>query len=217
MMFTSVTLYTDRLEAMQHFYTTLLSFPLLEHTVDHFSVQVGSSSLTFKRSDQSAFYHFAFNIPGNQMPSAKTWLQSRTELNVENGKDEIYYESFNADAIYFEDPAGNVVEFIGRRHRQRDGIFSPASLLNISEVSVTTPYVTDVGESLQTDGMPVLSKTGIDPDGLNFLGTGDCYIILVPPNRRWYFSTYSSVVHPLEVTLRSGKTIIVNEKGKLKK
>ncbi len=216
-MFRSVTLYTNKLEAMQSFYTTILALPLIEQAQQQFTVQIGSSCLTFKRASQSASYHFAFNLPGNQIPAAKTWVQNRVNLNIENGKDEIYYKNFNADAIYFEDPAGNVVEFIGRRHRQREGAFSSSSFLNISEASVTTPFVSDVGKALQTEGIPVLREAGIDPEGLNFLGVGDCFIILVPPNRRWYFSTHLSGTFPLELTLQNGKTLVITEKGEMKK
>src|SRR5690625_4251509 len=115
-MFKSVVLYTNKLIELKNFYHHLLEFPISEKGDHFFSLRIGTSTLTFKQSEEKSIYHFAFNIPGNHITTAKHWLSERVSLNKEDGKDEIYYKSFNADAIYFNDPAGNIVEFIGRRN-----------------------------------------------------------------------------------------------------
>src|SRR5690625_5802009 len=81
----------------------------------------------------------------------KHWIKDRLTLNREGGIDEIYYPTFDADAIYFEDPAGNSVELIGRRKRDLFGSLTKEAFLNISEIGITTPFVTEVGEQLQED------------------------------------------------------------------
>lgn len=200
---------------MQHFYLKDLEFPLTESTMDSFTIQCGESTLTFIHSDVPAAYHFAFNIYGNQMASAKDWLAGRVFLNLEDGKDEHYYKSFDADAIYFEDPAGNVVEFIGRRYRKTIGDFTTSSVLDISEVSITTPFVTDTAKKIAKHGIQSRNDNPIKSESLNFLGAEDSFIILVPPNRRWYFSRKMSITCPLEIELFDHNRILVDFDGNI--
>ena len=211
--FKAVTLHTNQLNKLKDFYQNILEMPVIDEGVDSFTLQIGRSTLTFKESHLPAAYHFAFNIPGNHMTEAKKWLQARVELNREDGNDEIYYKSFDADAIYFDDPAGNVVEFIGRRTKNRAGNFTINSLLDISEMSITTPYVSEVAKKLQEIGVTSRNNKTIEPDSLNFLGEDDTYIILVPPNRRWYFSNKFSETYPLEIELVNDHSILIDKKG----
>lgn len=216
-MFKKVTLYTDKLNEMKGFYEYQLGFRIIEEDETSFMLAVGDSQLVFKQAAQPALYHFAFNIPGNQFSLAKGWASSRVELNRQEGMDEIYYANFDADAFYFQDPAGNVVEFLGRRAVDRMGNFTVDSLLSISEVSITTPFVEEVGQQIEEMDIPVRGNKGIDPDSLNFLGGGDAFIILVAPKRTWYFSKQRSEVHPLSIELQDGRQIDIDEEGKLGK
>ncbi|WP_269052170.1 hypothetical protein [Sporosarcina sp. G11-34] len=183
--------------------------------MNSFTIQGGESTLTFIHSDEPAAYHFAFNIYGNQMESAKNWLDGRVFLNLEDGRDEHYYKSFDADAIYFEDPAGNVVEFIGRRYRKVIGDFSTSSILDISEISITTPFVMNTAKKIAKLGIQSRNDNPIKSESLNFLGAEDWYIILVPPNRRWYFSRNMSITCPLEIELFNHNRIIVDFDGNI--
>ena len=213
-MIKSATFYTDKLKAMKRFYGNLLELDIVESTESMFTVRIGESELTFKHSDRPAFYHYAINIPGNQFSMMKYWVQDRVTFNREEGRDEVYFPSFDADSMYFEDPAGNVVELIGRRKRDLFGDLTKESFLNISEVGVVTPFVTEVGEQLQDLGIPLRNGTDVNPGDLNFLGRGDTYIVLVPPGRRWYFSKKGSETFPLELTW-NGEQIQLDEEGKL--
>ncbi len=211
--FKAVTLHTNQLNELKDFYQNILEMSVIDEGVDSFTLQIGSSTLTFKESHLPAAYHFAFNIPGNHMAEAKKWLQARVELNREDGNDEIYYKSFDADAIYFDDPAGNVVEFIGRRTKNSAGNFTINSFMDISEMSITTPYVSEVAKKLQEVGVTSRNNKTIEPDSLNFLGKDDTYIILVPPNRRWYFSNKFSETYPLEIELVNDRSILIDKNG----
>lgn len=208
------TLYTDKLKAMKRFYGNLLELDMVESTDEMFTVRVGESQLTFKQSAEPAFYHYAINIPGNQFSMMKYWVQDRVTFNREEGRDEVYFPSFDADSMYFEDPAGNVVELIGRRKRDLFGDLTKESFLNISEIGMVTPNISEVGEQLQDLGIPLRGGTDVDPDDLNFLGRGDTYIVLVPPGRRWYFSKKSSHTFPLEL-MWNDEHIRLDEEGKL--
>lgn len=212
-MFKKVTLYTDQLEDMKGFYEYQMGFRIVEEDSESFTLAIGSSTLIFRESERKAVYHFAFNIPGNQFTLAKSWAASRVTLNRQEGMNEIFYANFNADAFYFQDPAGNVVEFIARRNIDRMGDFTIDSLLNISEVSITTPFVEDIGELLEDMDIPVRGNKGIEPKALNFLGREDAFILLVAPKRTWYFSKQKSEVHPLTIELVDGRQIEIDEEG----
>lgn len=214
-MFKSVTLYTNQLKTLQRFYMNIMELPLINRSENSFTVKVGGSELTFQATDTAAFYHFAFNIPGNQFSLIKSWIKNKIPLNREGGRDEIYFQNFDADSIYFEDPARNVIELIGRRYRDLFGAPSPESFLNISEVSITTYDMTRVGDKLQDIGIPLWRSTEVNPHTLNFLGSHDTFIVLVPPGRKWYFSEQISEIHPLEVHLTTGETLAVDPEGHL--
>ncbi|WP_391118541.1 glyoxalase [Psychrobacillus sp. L3] len=213
-MFNSVIFYTNKLKQLKGFYGNVLGLSILEASNEHFTASIGKSTLTFRASEKPASYHFAINIPGNQFKLAKHWALEKATLNREDAVDEIYYSRFEADAFYFEDPVGNVIEFIARRNVDKWSDFSVESLLNLSEVSITTPFVEEVGEQLQNIGIPILGHVDIEPNELNFLGSKDTFILLVPPKRRWYFSKRMSKISPLEIELTDGKRIVVSNEGK---
>ena len=215
-MFKKVTLYTNQLEDMKGFYEYQLGFRIVEEDEVSFTLAIGDSQLVFRESEKPAAYHYALNIPGNQFTLAKWWASERVTLNRQEGMDEVFYPNFDADAFYFQDPAGNVIEFIARRSVDRMGNFTIDSLLNISEVSITTPYVEEVGELIEEMDIPVRGNKGIDPTSLNFLGSGHAYIILVPPKRTWYFSKQKSETQPLSIELNDGRQINITEEGRFR-
>ncbi|MGH2318917.1 serine hydrolase [Planococcus sp. SE5232] len=213
-MFKKVILYTNQLEDMKGFYEYQLGFRIVEEDEASFTLSIGESQLVFRESERAAVYHYALNIPGNQFTLAKWWASERVTLNRQEGMDEVFYANFDADAFYFQDPAGNVIEFIARRSVDRMGNFTVDSLLNISEVSITTPYVEEVGERIEEMDIPVRGNKGIDAKSLNFLGSGHAYIILVAPKRTWYFSKQKSETHPLAIELTDGRQITITEEGR---
>ncbi|WP_394120798.1 serine hydrolase [Planococcus donghaensis] len=213
-MFKKVTLYTNQLEDMKGFYEYQLGFRIVEEDDTSFTLSIGESQLVFRESERAAVYHYALNIPGNQFTLAKWWASERVTLNRQEGMDEVFYANFDADAFYFQDPAGNIVEFIARRSVDRMGNFTVDSLLDISEVSITTPYVEEVGERIEEMDIPVRGNKGIDAKSLNFLGSGHAYIILVAPKRTWYFSKQKSETHPLAIELTDGRQITITEEGR---
>ena len=214
-MFKSVLFYTNKLKLLKRFYGNVMGFEITNTSTEEFSVKVGESIISFRQSERSAFYHFAINVPGNQFSIIKYWMQERLTLNREKAVDQIYFPNFDADSIYFEDPAGNLIELIGRRNRDVFGNVTVNSFLNVSEVGMVTSHMVDVGDQLQDAGIPLWQGTEINPESLNFLGKGDTFIVLVPPERRWYFSEKEAEIHPLEITLHQGTEIVLNGDGEI--
>ena len=70
------------LEAQRRFYVDTLGFALESSTPIEFTVRAGASRLRLidQTSARSAFgpYHFAFNIPFDQVEAAKAWTAARS-------------------------------------------------------------------------------------------------------------------------------------------
>ncbi|WP_280771606.1 VOC family protein [Salipaludibacillus daqingensis] len=218
----STTLQTTKLTEMKDFYINKLGFTLTEENDHSFSFAVGSSELQFtsKGVTSNPYYHFAFNIPSNKFVEAKTWIKEKVSLNLEEGQDEAHFTHLRAHALYFDDPSGNVVEFISRysMNTNQTELFSIKSVLNISEIGVTVNDVSSAAESLNTVGVTERDNEDIKKDSLNFMGdrTKGVFIILNEPGRRWIFSERISKSFPLSITLFDNSKIDIHPGGDLK-
>ena len=137
MFITAIELDTLDLPDQQTFYTQTLGLPLQHSTQESFTVQAGTTALTFRSSKQeSLLYHFAFTIPFNKWKQAKAWLKARTTLLEGEGADEFESERVRTRSYYFPDPAGNILEFIARQDLpgKAGKDFGPEDILHISEI-----------------------------------------------------------------------------------
>ncbi|WP_144569193.1 VOC family protein [Bacillus pseudomycoides] len=216
MLISRVTLYSNALEEMKDFYLNKLDFQLLHSSEMSFSIQVGECELEFRKNNLNSkpFYHFAFNIPSNQFSEAKEWAKKKVVLNVEDGEDEVYFSRSNAHSFYFMDPAGNIVEFISRHTTSPESNepFSVHSILNVSEMSMTTDQVLAVGNQLIEYGISVRDGEALS-DGFHFMGENGVYLLLGPSGRRCFFSALDAEVHPLLIEIDSEKQIEINRQG----
>ncbi|KIL49099.1 VOC family protein [Jeotgalibacillus campisalis] len=209
-----VEIFTSDLARLKVFYSETLGFSIIEQEPERFSVKAGKSELMFKKGNGKPLYHFAFNIPSAAFYPAKEWARDKVGLNKENGEDEVYFRAFDADSFYFEDPCGNVIEFIGRTGNNGESCetFSVDQLLNISEINLTTDDVLEAAEQLQKEGILAENKT-IHPQELNFVGDGEAFILLGPPERTWYFSSHQAEIHPVVIEIDQMKRVELDQDG----
>lgn len=214
--FNQVTIYSHRINEMKRFYLDMLAFHCLDEGEDYFKLKIGSSILHVIQSEENEqpFYHFAFNIPSNLFQQAKAWVQTFTNINEEDGKDEIYFPAWKAHSFYFQDPCNNVVELISREDAKAStqNQFTAKECLNISEINLTTNNVVHVGKQLIEIGIPFDGK--LTEDGLNFMGskTDGAYILLGPEKRRWIFSNQFAKIYPVSIRM-TDYDIHVNKEG----
>ncbi|KHF38211.1 VOC family protein [Halalkalibacter okhensis] len=212
MKFTEMILLTNKLDEMREFYENTLELQVIRENDYEFTVQVGSTAITFQESegDSEPFYHFAINIPQNKMKEAKAWIQSKVPLNIEGELDEVFFKSWNAHAIYFEDPSGNILEFIAR-HNLKNGIdhyFSSDDFLNISEIGIVVDEVIPFVRILNQMGIPNWRE---DSEGLTPVGDENGLFITVKRGRRWYFSNKDANFFPLVVSIEGMGTFSMKE------
>lgn len=213
-----VILQTDKIDEMKKFYVELFGFPIIKENNSSFRIKAGSSELEFttEHVKGNPYYHFAFNIPSNKFREAKSWVKERVELSVEDGEDEAYFSFFSAHALYFFDPAGNIVEFISRQGSEEEKKpFSIDSVINISEIGLTVNDAISAGSRLIGIGINERDNNPLSQTSLNFMGdkSKGIFIILNQPGRRWIFSDKISATFPLEILTTDGSKIVVNSEN----
>jgi catechol 2,3-dioxygenase-like lactoylglutathione lyase family enzyme len=182
-----LSLRTNNLLATTQFYTQVLGLALLDQTPTSIRLSIGTSTLCFKaiQADHSPQYHFAISIPHNQVVFAIDWMKNRADLlPVDNGLI-ADFRNWNAEAIYFNDNNGNIVEFIGRRDLDNASgqVFSSDSLLAINEA-----------------GIPDFSRGPRLPD-FTASGTDEGLLIIAQTGRNWYPTSQPAAQEPIQVCL----------------
>lgn len=124
-------------------------------------VRIGSTELVLVpgAAGVDAFYHLAINVPPGSIGKASAWLADRGVDRIappDGAASEIVrFEAWRADAVYFQDPMGNIVELIARERTEApdpDG-FGPEHLLRISEIGIVT------GDGRTPAGAPTVAET----------------------------------------------------------
>ena len=205
-----IELETHKLEALLEFYQNTLGLTVLNRSERAFSVQVGRSVLRFLKTDsgEEPYYHFAFNIPENQLPEAQQWLEKRGELMPYEGKVVVDFPNWNAHSVYFYDPAGNVVELIAR-HDLRNATtvpFGPQSLLGVSEIGLPVEEVTKTTELVQK-ALGLGFFRNYQSDTFNALGDDEGLLLIVSQNRHWFPTEKDSKLFPAKVVLEGSKSL----------
>jgi hypothetical protein len=192
MKFTSVTLAGQ--PGLSAFYHDVLGLPL-----DGDAIVVGETRLRFEPEDGAAFYHFALLVPGDRFDAALAWAQERVELL--GGIFEA--EAWDARAVYFHDPGGNIVELIAHRGLEengRSGPFSADELVGFSELGLVGDPPRRL-QVLESRGLRLWDGTTEEPDRLAFVGEPGRTLILAPTGRGWMPTGRPAEPHPVEFRL----------------
>lgn len=199
----TLTLMAADLSAQHAFYANTLGLELVERAADRVTFQAGRSLLTFRR--QPTFQgcaHLALDIPRNRVDGAEAWLRARVPLLADPAGVSRFplSEGWNSESLYFEDAAGNILEFIARRDLPGDraAAFSPASILHVSELGVVVPDVRATASALER-------RFGLRPFGDHsdtFAPVGDQggLLIVVRAGRGWFPLGRPAAPVPFEIT-----------------
>ncbi|MCP1996502.1 VOC family protein [Flavobacterium sp. HSC-61S13] len=187
----AITIETNSLENTQHFYSDILQFNLTYKSDLELHYKIGHSLLKFVETTKPiAVYHYAFNIPASLLDNALIWSTKHLKL-IKNPKDEwvTTFENWNAQAIYFLDNNGNLLEFIARHDRKESIIadsFDPSKIEGISEIGIVTAQPMELAENwIEQYGLSYFEKS---PPTTDFLAIGDDegLLIVVSPQRNWF-------------------------------
>lgn len=202
-------LLTNNFVAQREFYTQTFGLPLITSTADSFTLRLGASTLTFTETNSEHIYHFAFNIPQNQLAEGHAWLKARVSIRVDDDQEIVYFKSWNAHAVYYIDPGGNIGELIARHNLTNDSAqpFDVNSLLSVSEIGLTVDDVPATVARLRAElGLAVYANSASE----EFAAIGDEHglFIVVKRGRLWYMSDNAQAqILPLTVNLASNSTL----------
>ncbi len=212
-----VKLHARDLAAQAAYYRDVLKLPV-ETAANSVRVTAGTSVIEFvpAQGEGRPFYHFAFTIPENKLTDAMAWLEPRCPiLYIRDTKEKIMdFKSWNAHSFYYNDPEGNILEFIVH-HDLANGTTEPFSEKHIlweSEIGLVVPDVPAaekqiadaLGLQYYHDHSPVFSPIG-DVRGL---------LIVVKKDRVWLPTTdVHADVFPTEVEVggATGKALAFDE------
>lgn len=193
------------LKAAHDFYHGVMGLPIVTESAYELVVQAGGTRLVFEyMAGWQGKYHFAFEVPENQIGIAAEWIEGKATLAIM--PDKVIFKSsqgWNAEMVYFYDSEGNILELIAR-HRQPNASetpFSAHSILSISEIGLATPDV----PALETWLCETLGIHVYDPPGSStFTPVGDelGLFIVVKEGRGWYPETgIPAGLYPVAVTV----------------
>jgi hypothetical protein len=172
----------------------------LQLRVDERAIRIGHTMLRFAATcDAEPFYHFAFRVPRNRFAEARAWLRERTELLGDEK-----FENWNAQACYFEDPAGNIAELIAHGELPEEGSAGPfagTELLGVCELGLVGPDTRAMAAALDPLGIRLSDGTLDEPGRLAFVGGRDGVLILCPEGRGWMPTGRPAEPHPVAATV----------------
>ncbi|MFA6059409.1 MAG: VOC family protein [Taibaiella sp.] len=204
----AINLLTHDLGNTFDFYHNKLGLPVKDRRDQHITFMAGKTDLTFTYSDshQHPVYHFAFTIPSNKLKEAFDFIQAKTIImDVPSGSKIADFSNWNADAFYFYDNNGNILEFIARYalQNQSDEAFSGTSIYAISEIGLVTDNVPALAQKITKDyGVSIFEH---QPAMEQFTVLGDDYglFILVARGRTWFPTQIKAKLFPLTIYIQN--------------
>jgi catechol-2,3-dioxygenase len=199
MLIREIELFTDDISGTWQFYHEILGLKSAYKDGLTISFVAGRSILTFSRSENlRPVYHFAFNIPQNQIEQSMGWAMQRVELFPEGIVD---FKNWNAHSIYFKDNNGNIVELIARHNLNNgaDKPFDSDALLSVSEMGIVTgDVVRERGLIAEKYAVPIFSKPPLS-DAFTAMGDDEGLFIVSASGRHWYLTDIPAQPYPATI------------------
>jgi D-alanyl-D-alanine carboxypeptidase len=181
----------------------------VEQAEGSIAMSIGRARLEFRASTREPFYHFALLAPGNRFAAALAWAEARTDLlpDPETGDAVFDFTNWDAQACYFHDPAGNIVELIAHRglgETDVTGPFAAQELLGFSELGLVGDPP-QIARRLGELGLELWDGTLDEPGRLAFVGEKARTLILSPAGRGWLPTGRAAEAHPVDVVLSGAR------------
>lgn len=204
----NVKLLSNDIPATKIFYRNILGLKIIKEDSSSVSFLAGVTTLTFlHNAGTKPVYHFAFNIPHNQLVAVLAYLQKSVEIMPVADKGDLIadFKNWNAKSIYFNDNNGNILECIARfdldNEQQEFNLHS--FILNISEIGFVVENVPETQHMLHQTGIPLYNR---GPQGAHFSVLGDDMglIILKDISGGWMPNNLAPHPYDLETIIQYG-------------
>ena len=206
MLLSRITLHTSNLGRTLDFYENTLGLTLAECPSERLTFTVGRSRLVFlpSRRGRAPFYHLAFSVAHHQFEAAVAWLEQRTAILPFCGDHRIAeFPTWEARAVYFHDPDGNILELIARQALPAAPTprFVRTPIVGLSEIGLVADDVALACQALHEHyGVPYFAR---GPYLRDFAAMGDDegLFIVCQTGRGWWPTLRPAERHPLEVAI----------------
>lgn len=204
-------LMTDDLEETARFYSGKMGFGLIGSTPGTRVFSAGNSILTFRKSENlHPIYHFAFNIPHDKLYESLEWIQEKVDpLFLPEGGHVADFSDWNANAFYFKDNNGNILEFIARYDidLEVDSPFDGHSILSISEIGIVVEEPVSFASDLVVNQHLNYFVKSKPSEGFVVLGNDEGLFIIVLHQRHWYPASIPALSFPIKVTVMQNELV----------
>lgn len=207
MLIESLQLYSPDVKSLKAFYKDVLGCSVVAEGRDYFEIEWGYSLLKFEEHPKATPYHFAINIPSNQIEAAVEWLRERHDILPGPDGDIVDFSSWRAKSVYFYDSDKNIVELIARERIavNRDSSFDVTQTIGISEIGMPVSDINAVYKLLcRLAPFPVFSGSF---DVFCAVGDDEGLFIVIDKHKKNWFPT-DDETHSSEFKIRG------REKGK---
>ena len=200
---TRLELVSNNLDEQEKFYSKQMELPVTRISNTRIKVNAGSTEIFFYEDKNyiQPIYHFAFNIPENQLNDGISWLKKHgiTIAKRPDGSEIYNFSNWNAHAAYWIDASGNLLEFIARHNlpTASNEAFSSKSILYASEIGLVVDSVSKEIDNID-EGLSLKPFKGY---ASNFAAIGNEHnlLIIVERNRPWLGSTANIPANPVPV------------------
>ena len=179
------------------------------------ALRVGETTIEFVPGEGEPFYHVALLVPGDRFVPALAWAAERVELLPDRNGDVVFDFGFwDAQACYFHDPAGNIVELIAHRDigaTGAQGRFEPAEVLGVSELGLVGDPAGLAAQLEDELGLRLWSGSVEGEGRLGFVGVKARTLIVSPPGRGWLPTGRPAEPHPVDAVVtgpRGAETVL---------
>jgi hypothetical protein len=194
-----------RLGELRTFYGERLGLPATNEQGGAFGLALKRARLVFVPAEGAPFHHFAMLIAGDRFDAAVDWAADRAELLLGAEDEPVFdFSSWSAKAVYFLDPAGNIVELIAHTGIGESGLgrapFQAGEIVGISEAGLVVDDLPAVAHALHARA-GLVTWDGDPAGGIAFLGRRAHTLILNAPQRGWLPTRRPAEPHPVTVTM----------------
>ncbi|KAB1197200.1 MULTISPECIES: VOC family protein [Haloferax] len=176
------------------FYTETLGFGAVSGSQR--SVTAGETTLWFELGDTDAD-HLAFTVDAD-VESVIAWVDEQVGVLETDEGPSIRFDFLDCDSVYFEDPEGNIIEYICY-DGQSSGTFDPETdIVGVTEVGMAVPDVQSFVAEL-TDALDVEILSEFGGGTVAFIGDKTGRFVVAPTGRPWFPTDRNAALDPVSV------------------
>jgi catechol 2,3-dioxygenase-like lactoylglutathione lyase family enzyme len=193
------------LASLDGFYRGALALAGADREAGVLELVIGESRLCFVPGPAAAFYHVALLVPGDRFGPAHAWMAGHAELLPDGSGSTVFeFPGWQAQACYFHDPAGNIIELIAHRgigEHGHTGPFAAGELIGLSEVGLVGDPAAMAAALERGLGLPLWDGDVTAPPRLGFVGARARTFVLAPVGRGWVPTGRGAEPHPVSAVL----------------